>query len=172
MPFPYPWTLRQHRARFPRLDFEHSWFKLAWMLADVHRLKKIVFVLPGYVEYRTWCYRNWNRLNYYEWGVVSALDDIIAAKPFLRIHVVRMFEDPDNISRPPTQRKIVKGLKSVGFCHVHLAIFSRTGNWTLAPRRYVDKHGEFVEDEALDVNEDETEMLPDIGRMFKRAVQE
>jgi hypothetical protein len=42
----------------------------------------------------------------------------------------------------------------------------------LAPKQYVDRHGNFVEDAALDASEDEIAMLPDIERMLKRAALE
>ena len=108
-------------------------------------------------------------MNRHERDVVSALEDIVAAKPHLRVNIVGVFDHPDDTPDSATQRKIVKGLKSVVFCQVLPATFSGIGDWIFAPRRYVDKHGEFVENKALDVNEDVWEILPDIEHMFKRV---
>jgi hypothetical protein len=167
MPFPYPRRTYQDRKRFPRLDFEDSWLKLAWMLAEAPRLKKITFLLPEYARYD------------YDWELFpnlssfSAFDDLAAAKPDLQVTVVRMFEDIyGDISYGYTQRPLVKRLKSIVFCRVRLAEFSRKGHWELAPQRYVDKDGEFVDDKALDASEDPLEMLPDIECLFMRAAYE
>lgn len=36
MAFPYPWTTRCDRKRYPRPDFEHAWSMLAWKLTTAH----------------------------------------------------------------------------------------------------------------------------------------
>jgi hypothetical protein len=104
--------------------------------------------------------------------LLTAVDDIVAAKPYVQVAVVRMFEDLDgDVSYRYGQRCVIKNLNSIAFCHVHLAAFCEEHDWTLVPRRYVDRKGEFVEDEALDASENPLEILPDVERLFKRAMQ-
>jgi hypothetical protein len=104
--------------------------------------------------------------------LLTAVDDIVAAKPCIQVAVVRMFEDPDgDVSYRYGQRCVIKNLKSIAFCHVHLAAFCEGDDWTLAPQRCVDRKGEFVEDEALDASENPLEILPDIERSFKSAME-
>ncbi|KAI4617004.1 uncharacterized protein J4E87_008516 [Alternaria ethzedia] len=173
MPFPYPWTKGKLRKRFPRLDFEDSWSSLAWMLAGAHRLNQITFVLPHYIRYHRVAWGLHRYVRCCGRRLVSAMDDIVAAKPFLQVAIIRMFKDPnEDASCDSSQRCLIKELKSIVFCNVRLARFCKNQNWELDPQPYVDRDGEFVEDQALDASEDPLDMLPDIERLFVRAAAE
>ncbi|KAI4688264.1 uncharacterized protein J4E84_005195 [Alternaria hordeiaustralica] len=173
MPFSYPWTKGKLRKRFPRLDFEDSWRSLAWMLAGAYRLNKIKFVLPHYIRFRLEARGLQRHMRCCDRQLFSAMDDIVAAKPFLQVAIVRMFKDPnEDASCDSSQRCLIKELKSIVFCNVRLARFCKNQNWELDPQPYVDRDGGFVEDQALDASENPLDMLPDIERLFVRAAAE
>ena len=65
-----------------------------------------------------------------------------------------------------SHRTLLKFFMSLGTCRVRLAIFEPKGNWKLAPQPYIDRHGMFVEDAALDASVQEVDVLPDIARLF------
>jgi hypothetical protein len=163
VPFPYPWKTKYQRWCYVRLDYEDAWSKLCWMLTTAFLLETITFVLPmDPKEY----YDSWS-----SGRILSALDDLVAAKPFLEMHVVRMLDASwDPFRKEEAHQKVLDMLMQIGgVVRVKLAAFDKDGKWRLAPQPYVDKQGAFVQDDELDASTHVVDVLPDMGRMFGTA---
>jgi hypothetical protein len=68
------------------------------------------------------------------------MDDLIAAKPSVEMHVVLMSEENDMTSLHYDHRKIVRQLKRITDVCIHLAMFDTEGCWTMALQPYIARH--------------------------------
>jgi hypothetical protein len=95
------------------------------------------------------------------WRFLAICDQKAVVGGACRAHDVTLLDADD--------RRIIKALKSMGTCRIQLAGFVKDGNWTLEPRFYVGKHGQFVVSEDLDTSVEQVDILPDIKSLFQRA---
>jgi hypothetical protein len=119
-------------------------------------------VLPEYARYAFQ-----RRFDGSEERTLDAIDDIVAAKPFFELHVVRMSEQGDTTGELESDHGyLISEMKEIGVCRVHLAFFDDQGKWNLAPEPYVGKYGQFVGTEEENMSLDPLDVLPHIGRIL------
>jgi hypothetical protein len=99
MSFPYSPKVARFRKRYQRLAFEPAWWMLAWKLTTAYSLKHITFVVSNKAQF----FDSRSRTR-----ALSAVDDLIAAKSSVEMHVVRMMgEGNDMTSLHDDHRKII-----------------------------------------------------------------
>lgn len=165
MPFAFPASTKRFKCQ--RLHYETSWNALARKLVHLPRLKALTLVLPEDCTYtENHQYEALKRqLNQ---NALRGFKDILAAKPFFELHIVRMLDlDSDPTKILNDHAFVIKTLRSLAVCRVQFASFDIGGDWRLVPNKpFVDRRGCVVTQAHLDAVEDVMEILPDVGRIF------
>jgi hypothetical protein len=109
----------------------------------------------------------------YHLRALSTFDDLIAVKPFLGLHIVRIFDlhRIDDAFSLPThdQPMTIRSLKSIGVYRFHLALFVDECRWGLAPQPYVNERSGFRKARSRDQSVEDVDVIPDIWRLYKKS---
>ncbi|KAF2729312.1 hypothetical protein EJ04DRAFT_556187 [Polyplosphaeria fusca] len=138
---PYRSQRLETRRRYNSYDV--SFYRLVRYMKQATSLETMNLVLPDSFAIIT-----------YQLNIWTVFQELVLAKPFLDVVIVRMqHPDSNRLYERDRQRRLIKKLKAMcGICHVKQALYAKNGQWTL---------------ESDVVDDDLTDILPDIGRLFQ-----